>query len=187
MVEPAGFRDYVAARQRALLRSAWLLTGDWQAAEDLVQIALVRVWPRWSRLTESGDADAYVRKTLLNVFLSSRRRRWTGEYATETLPDRPGPDAYGTVDLRDALARVLRSLGRRQRAVIVLRFFEDLPEAEVAAVMGISLGTVKSQTTKALTRLRAEMEHWDEPAQRLEQAGHVTVATDEDAMRRMTR
>src|SRR5215467_1471508 len=108
MGEPAGFRDFVAARQRALLRSAWLLTGDWHAAEDIVQAALVRVWPHWTRVLAGGDPDAYVRRAVVNVYLSARRRRWHGEYAVGDPPERPDPtDAYASVELREALARVL--------------------------------------------------------------------------------
>src|SRR5262245_14628504 len=158
MDEPAGFRDYVAARQRTLLRSAWLLTGDWHAAEDIVQTALVRVWPRWTRLTAAGDPDAYVRRAVINVYLSARRRRWHGEYAAAVPPDRPDPaDPYAAVELRDTLARVLPTLGRRQRAIVVLRYFDDLSEPQVAEVMGCSVGTVKSQAARALVRLRAAL------------------------------
>ncbi len=158
MDEPAGFRDYVAARQRALLRSAWLLTGDWHAAEDIVQAALVRVWPRWTRVAAGGDPDAYVRRAVVNVYLTARRRRWHGEYAAATPPDRPDPaDPYAAVELRDTLARVLPALGRRQRAIVVLRYFDDLTEAQVAEVMGCSIGTVKSQSAKALAKLRAAL------------------------------
>ena len=158
MDEPAGFRDYVAARQRALLRSAWLLTGDWHAAEDIVQAALVRVWPRWTRVVAGGDPDAYVRRAVINVYLTARRRRWHGEYAAAAPPDRPDPaNPYAAVELRDALARVLPALGRRQRAIVVLRYFDDLTEAQVAEVMGCSVGTVKSQSAKALARLRAAL------------------------------
>ena len=158
MDEPAGFRDYVAARQRALLRSAWLLTGDWHAAEDVVQAALVRVWPRWNRVAAGGNHDAYVRRAVINTYLTFRRRRWNGEFAAAAPPDRPDPaDPYAAVELRDALARVLPSLGRRQRAIVVLRYFDDLSEPRVAEVMGCSVGTVKSQSAKALAKLRAAL------------------------------
>jgi RNA polymerase sigma-70 factor (sigma-E family) len=158
LTEPEGFRDYVAARQRGLLRAAWLMTGDWHAAEDLVQAALVRVWPRWTRVVAAGDPDAYVRRVLVNVYLSARRRRWRGEYPTGALPDPPsGADEFASVDLRDAVARALSALGRRQRAVVVLRYFNDLPEVQVAAVMGCSVGTVKSQSAKALAKLRVAL------------------------------
>src|SRR5215468_9029288 len=162
MEEPAGFRDYVAARQRALLRSAWLLTGDWHAAEDIVQAALVRVWPRWTRVAAAGDPDAYVRRAVINAYLSARRRRWHGEYAAAVPPDQPDPaDPYAAVELRDALVRVLRALGRRQRAIVVLRYFDDLTEAQVAQVMDCSVGTVKSQSAKALAKLRAALGSYD--------------------------
>lgn len=158
MAEPDGFRDYVAARQRGLRRAAWLMTGDWHAAEDLVQATLVRVWPRWTRVVEAGDPDAYVHRVLVNVYLSARRRRWHGEYATGTLPDSAtGGDEFASVDLRDAVARALSTLGRRQRAVLVLRYFNDLTETQVAAAMECSVGTVKSQSAKALAKLRVAL------------------------------
>jgi RNA polymerase sigma-70 factor (sigma-E family) len=153
--QPAGFREYVAARQRSLVQMAWLLTGDWPAAEDLVQTALVRVWPRWDRVSRAGDPDAYVRRVVLNCFLSWRRRRWHGETPTAVPPERTSDDAgYGAADLRDALRRLLPALPPRQRAVVVLRYYQDMPEAEVAEMLGCRVGTVKSQAAKALRTLR---------------------------------
>lgn len=158
MPDPDGFSGYVAARQRALLRTAGLLTGDSQSAEDLVQTALVKVWPHWVRVARAGDPDAYVRRVLLTTYLTWRRRRWHGERATGQLPDRPAPgDPYADADVRDALARLLPRLPPRQRAVLVLRFYEDLSEAQTAEVMSCAVGTVKSQTSKALATLRASI------------------------------
>src|SRR5205814_1929218 len=106
----------------------------------------------------AGDPDAYVRRVLVNVYLSARRRRWHGEYATGVLPDSPsGGDEFASVDLRDAVARALSTLGRRQRAVLVLRYFNDLSETQVAAAMDCSVGTVKSQSAKALAKLRVAL------------------------------
>ncbi len=157
MDEPDGFREYVSARQRALLRSAWLLTGDWAAAEDIVQVALMKVWPRWSRIAAAGNPDGYVRRAVVTTFLSARRRRWTGEYATDALPEHVTPgDAYAAVEHRDQLVRALRQLGRRQRAVLVLRYVEDLTDAQVADLMGCSAATVRSQASRALATIRAE-------------------------------
>lgn len=153
--EPPGFRDYVAARQRALLRTARMLTGNQHTAEDLVQAALERVWPRWSRIVRDGDPDAYVRRVLVNTYSTWWRRKWRGEAPTSELPDVPGPDAYAEADLADALRRLLPTLTPRQKAVVVLRFYEDLSEAATAEVLGYSVGTVKSQTSKALARLRS--------------------------------
>jgi RNA polymerase sigma-70 factor (sigma-E family) len=149
------FAAYVAARQRALLRTAWLLTGDWAAAEDLVQTALLKAWRRWGSI--AGSPDAYVRKVIVTTYLSWRRRKWHGETPTGTLPETPGLDDYRAADLRDALARLLPSLPPGQRAVLVLRHYEDLTEAQTARVLGCSVGTVKSQNARALARLRAAL------------------------------
>lgn len=148
------FREFVAARQRGLLRTAWLLTGDWTAAEDLVQTALMRAWPHWRRLAGQGAAERYVRRIMVNSFNSGWRRRWRRETPTSDLPHGHAPDAYGAVDLRQSLAAAVRALPPRQRAVVALRFFDDLTEAQIADVMGVAVGTVKSQTSKALASLR---------------------------------
>lgn len=140
------FATYVATRQRSLLRTAWLLCGDWPAAEDLVQTALLRAWRRWDRVIATGDPDAYVRRVVVTGYLSARRRRWTGELPTAALPETAAVDGYGAADLRDALGRVLPALPRGQRAVLVLRHYEDLTEVQTAAVLGCSVGTVKART-----------------------------------------
>jgi RNA polymerase sigma-70 factor (sigma-E family) len=156
--EPEGFRAYVEARQGALLGMAWLLTGDWQHAEDLVQTALAKVWPRWSRIAAKGDPDAYVRRAIVTTYLTWRRRRWHGE-RPELVPDLVSrDDAYAESDLRAAFGRILPELPPRQRAVVVLRFYDDLSVEQVAGLMGCSVGTVKSQTSKALAHLRVVSE-----------------------------
>lgn len=146
------FDDFVAARSAGLLRTAYLLTRDHGLAEDLVQTALTKAWFAWGRI--QGEPEAYVRKVMVNTFASMWRRRWNGERPTEELPD-AGYDAHagraGSQDLWDALGR----LPRRQRAVVVLRYFEDLTEVETARVLDCSVGTVKSQTARAMERLRA--------------------------------
>jgi RNA polymerase sigma-70 factor (sigma-E family) len=153
--EPNGFRDFVEAQSGALLRSGWLLTGNWPAAEDLVQTALAAAWPRWASLTRPDAPQLYVRKIMVTTFLRWQRRRWTSEIATAELPDRQAQsDAFGRVDVRHSLTVALDRLPPRQRAVIVLRYFADLSEAQTAAIMGCSVGTVKSHASKALTRLR---------------------------------
>ena len=153
--EPPGFRDYVAARQRALLRTARMLTGDEQLAEDLVQTTLERVWPHWQRVTRDRDPDAYVRRVMVNTYSSWWRRKWRGEQPTSDLPEITTPDDdFARADLTDALRRLLPTLTPRQRAVLVLRYYEDLTETATAEVLGCSVGTVKSQTSKALARLR---------------------------------
>lgn len=148
------FCDFVVARQTQLLRMAWLITGDWGQAEDLVQTALLRAWPHWRRVTTAGTTEAYVRKVMLNSWLTSRRRLWHREQPTETMPNAAvaRPDA----DVRVDLIRAVRLLPPRQRAVIALRYFDDLSEHVTADVLGCSEGTVKSQTAKAIATLRAQ-------------------------------
>jgi RNA polymerase sigma-70 factor (sigma-E family) len=144
------FEAFVAARYDALLRTAYLLTGDHHDAEDLLQQTLVKAVAAWGRIT--GDPEPYVRTILVRQNVSRwRRRRWR-ELATETLPDAEGPDEG--VEDRLELHRALGELAPRQRAVIVLRYYEDLTEAQTAETLGIAVGTVKSQTRDALQRLR---------------------------------
>lgn len=144
------FREYVGARSAALFRSAYLLTGQREAAEDLLQTVLARVARRWSRI--EGHPDAYVRRALFHEQVRHWRRRGR---EVPGVPDRPAPgDAAATVDLRVTLAAALAELTARQRAVIVLRYVEDLPESEVAAALDVSIGTVRSTASRALARLR---------------------------------
>jgi len=147
------FRDFVAARSAALMRTAFLLTGDYQHAEDLLQTALMRCYGRWSSIS---SPEAYVRRAMVTTVTGWRRRRWVGERPTAEPPERTPPDdaEVDAATLREDLLRLLRELGPRQRAVVVLRFYEDMSEAEVAEVLGISIGTVKSQAARALARLR---------------------------------
>jgi RNA polymerase sigma-70 factor (sigma-E family) len=159
--EPQGFRDYVAARQRALLRIALMLTGHQHTAEDLVQATLERVWPRWERIVRAGDPDRYVRRVMINTYSSWWQRKWRAERSTSELPETTrlsettsADDDFAHADLSDALRRIMPTLTPKQRAVLVLRYYDDLTEAATAEVLGCSVGTVKSQTAKALARLR---------------------------------
>jgi RNA polymerase sigma-70 factor (sigma-E family) len=150
-VQEASFDEFVAARSRALLRTAYLLTRDHALAEDLLQTALTKAWFAWGRI--DGNAEPYVRRILVNTYASWWRRKWHGEHPTDELPERSVDGAAGEpTDLWAAMAR----LPRRQRAVVVLRYFEDLTEAQAAEVLGCSVGTVKSQTSKALAKLRID-------------------------------
>ncbi len=151
---PAQFAAFVAGRGPALQRTAYLLTGDWGLAEDLLQTALARSYLAWGRIRHD-DPEGYVRKVLANTHASWWRRKWRGEAATDVLPE-SGYDGHAGVDERLALAVALRALPPRQRAVVVLRFHEDLTEAAVADALGCSVGTVKSQTSKALAKLRLD-------------------------------
>jgi RNA polymerase sigma-70 factor (sigma-E family) len=146
----AGFEEFVVARRDALLRTAYLLTGDSHDAEDLVQSALVKVVPKWARIQDRPEA--YVRQVLARESVSRwRARRWR-EVTTDLVPEVVSPDD-GSAD-RLALLEDLRMLSPRQRAVLVLRYFDDLSEADTAAALGISVGTVKSHARDALARLR---------------------------------
>lgn len=150
------FEAYVALRGDALWRTAWLLTGDTHLAEDLVQTALLKAWPKWRRVGPDGF-EPYVRRILVTTYAAWWRRRWNGEHPTRDLPEAPTRDeaeaAVRRQDLLDALAR----LPRGQRAVVVLRWFEDLSEAQTAAALGCSVGTVKSQGSRAIASLRAAL------------------------------
>ena len=156
--EPPGFREFVAARWQPLLRTAWGLTGDWALAEDLVQTALAKTWPRWGSIRRTDDPDVYVRRVLVTTYATWWRRKWRGELPTEHLPEPgrelPRSDTAEETVLRETLQQALATLPRRQRAVVVLRYVEDFSEADTAEVLGISVGTVKSQASKALTKLR---------------------------------
>jgi RNA polymerase sigma-70 factor (sigma-E family) len=168
-VDPQGegfaeFAEFVDSRQRALQRTAWLLTGDWGLAEDLVQTALARTWPRWERIRRRDDPEIYVRRVMVNTWVTWNRRKWRGEQPAAKLPDRPAPGDVAT----EAVARVamhgaLRSLTDRQRAVLVLRIFDDLTEAQTAQVLGCAVGTVKSTMSQALAKLRVDRHLADVP------------------------
>ena len=151
----AEFTAYLAARQPALLRTAYLLTGDRHQAEDVLQTALAKLYLSWDKVRDRGAIDGYVRRILVNENNSVWRRGWKRrEHATEVLPEgAPHRDVYdeGT---GDALWQVVQTLPRKARAVVVLRYYEQLTEAETAEVLGITVGTVKSQTSRALATLR---------------------------------
>ena len=146
------FDGFVAARGDALWRSAWLLTGDHQLAEDLVQTALAKSWRAWSRVGPDGF-EAYVRRVLFTTYVSWWRRKWRGERPTAVLPE-PAVSAPDT-DTRSDLVAALAELPRGQKAVVVLRYFEDPTEQQTADLLGINVGTVKSQCSRALAALRS--------------------------------
>jgi RNA polymerase sigma-70 factor (sigma-E family) len=154
MAETAEFDEFVTARSRHLLRVAHLLTGDHGLAEDLLQTALARSWSAWRRL--DGNPEPYVRQVLLNTYNSWWRRRWNGERPTDLLPERAGAAPQAAVDERDQVWRALSRLSRQQRTVLVLRYFEDLSEADIAQLLHISPGAVKSHAAKGLARLRLD-------------------------------
>jgi RNA polymerase sigma-70 factor (sigma-E family) len=150
------FVDFVRRRGRAHLRTAVLLVGDWHAAEDLVQTCLAKLYQVWPRLETEGDPDAYLRRMLVNTQRSWWRARWRREAPVELVPDRAvDADGQDRHALAETVRRALGTLPARQRAVLVLRYFEDLPEAQVADLLGCSVGTVKSQASRGARRLRA--------------------------------
>jgi RNA polymerase sigma-70 factor (sigma-E family) len=150
-----GFDAFVRQHGQRLCRAAFLLAGDRHLAEDLVQTALAKVAGRWERIVATGDPLPYVRTVVVRTAIAWRRRRWHGEVPTSPMPEPSPTETERTVDGRDRLHRALLLVPRRQRAALVLRFYEDLSEADTATVMGCSVGTVKSQTAKGLARLRA--------------------------------
>ncbi|MEU8379364.1 SigE family RNA polymerase sigma factor [Streptosporangium sp. NPDC048865] len=147
------FRGFVAGHQQALMRTAYLLTGDPHQAEDLLQSVLLKVLGRWSRLSRVEHPEAYARKALLNQYISWRRHRVMNELPTADPPDRPYSGEDSTV-VRLVMRQALMRLPPRQRAVIVLRYYEDRTERETAELLDCSIGTVKSQAHYALARLR---------------------------------
>lgn len=157
------FEEFVLARRPALLRSAYLLTGDRGQAEDLVQDVLERTYLHWGRIVRTDDPSVYVRRVLVNT-ANNRWRRLRAR--VREVPLGPAHDRGGSrsgdhgegVATRDALLRALAELPAGQRAVVVLRYFEDLSEAETARVLGRSVGTVKSQAARGLARLRGVLE-----------------------------
>lgn len=149
----AGLAAFATARIPSLLRFGFALTGSTVEAEDLVQEALARVAPRWQAVSAAGAPEPYVRRTMVNLHVSwwrSRRREWLHA-------DPPECAVHDMLPNRD-LWVALRALPPRQRAVLALRYLEDLTEAETAAVLGCSLGTVKSQTAKAIAKLRPTLD-----------------------------
>jgi RNA polymerase sigma-70 factor (sigma-E family) len=148
------FAEFVDGRFTALQRFGYLLTGEWHQAEDLVQTALTKVWFHRKSLRSSNALESYTRTVMVNTSTQWWRRKWKGETPTEILPETATTSEYGTVDDRDLLLRALATLPRRTRATLVLRYFEDLPEAEIAQIMGCSVGTVKSHVSRGLAKLR---------------------------------
>ena len=152
--DEAEFRDYVACRWTWLVQAAVLLTGDAGHAEDLAQTALARVFSSWSRVRAADDMDAYTMRILINQNKNRFRKRRVPESLTAAPPERWGGDPTSRVDQWAGLLAALASLPKRQREVVVLRYWEDYSEAQTARILGCSVGTVKSQSSKALAKLR---------------------------------
>lgn len=157
--EPApSFEGFVIARRTALVRFAYLLTADLDQAQDVVQEVLARLHLKWSRTQQVECLDAYVKKAIVRQFLSWRRRRSSGEAIVANLPEAPARvDAMDEYVERDAMWALLANLPRQQRAVLVLRYYEDLDDATIAAELGCRPATVRSYAALAVAKLRAAM------------------------------
>lgn len=152
MTNATEFAEFASAASPRLRRMAFLMCGNWHTAEDLTQTALAKVFASWPRVRRQEAVHAYTTRTLVNTYLADRRLRRNGEVLTDRLPDRPagGPAPEDRIVVLDALA----TLPPRSRAVVILRYWADLNVEQAAAVLGCSPGTVKSQTARALSRLR---------------------------------
>jgi RNA polymerase sigma-70 factor (sigma-E family) len=149
------FRSYVAERGPVLLRAATHLTSDRAEAEDLLQAALAKTYLAWDRIQDRAAVDGYVRRAMVNTHISWWRRRKLDVYPTDRLPDRPVADDHAhRSEMRDALGRALRRLPERQRLTVMLRYYEDMSEQEIADFLGVSVGTVKSTVSRAMAKLR---------------------------------
>jgi RNA polymerase sigma-70 factor (sigma-E family) len=152
------FCEYVSARGTALLRMAFMLTGNKQDAEDLVQAALAKTYLAWAKIQDRAALDHYVRRAMVNTHISWWRRRKLEEYPTDELPDQAVDDHAGASDRAEVVRRALDRLPERMRAAVMLRYFEDMTEPEIATALGISLGTVKSTVSRAVAKLRIDAE-----------------------------
>ncbi|GHE82726.1 RNA polymerase sigma factor [Streptomyces spiralis] len=156
------FSSYVRARQSVLLRTARSLTANPSDAEDLLQTALAKTYVAWERIEDHRALDGYVRRALLNTRTSQWRKRKVDEFSCDELPEpEPAPGAADPAEqqaLRDAMWQAIMKLPARQRAMVVLRYYEDLSEVQTAEVLGVSVGTVKSAVSRALGKLREDPE-----------------------------
>lgn len=154
--QEAAFAEFAAGTQSSLMRTAVLLTGDWHAAEDLVQTALIRVYLHWGRSASWDSPLAYSRKVVVNLYATGRRRKWHSEVPhASPRPRGFGADPADQVVAHREVVRALATLPRHQRAVLVLRFYEDMTVEQTAQMLGCSAGTVKSRTQRAVRRLQS--------------------------------
>ena len=160
------FDEFVAGHGAALLRTALMLCGDPHRAEDLTQSTLAAAFRKWRRVAGAAEPAAYVRAMLVNEYLSWRRRRWTGELpvADAGADDHPADDHQAGVVARSAAWDLLAGLPRQQRAVLVLRYYEDLSDVEIGRVLGCAAGTVRSNAARGLATLRAAIPTLDQEA-----------------------
>jgi RNA polymerase sigma-70 factor (sigma-E family) len=162
------FGDYVAARGAVLLRIALVLTGNRADAEDLLQAALAKTYLAWDKIHDRAALDAYVKRAMVNTQISWWRRRRVEEFPTEDIPERAAADHLPPSELQDTVRRALDRLPQRMRAAVVLRYYEDMSEPEIADALGVSRGTVKSTVSRAVAKLRIDAEL----------AGHVPGGTE---------
>ncbi|GAA2885599.1 RNA polymerase sigma24 factor [Actinoplanes cyaneus] len=161
----AEFLEFAEAARLPLVRTARLLTGDWHLGQDLLQVTMMKVYLRWGRADRWDSPVTYARTVMVNTYCTWYRRRWRHEVPSERLPDNADAgDAAESVVTTDVLARALAGLPRRQRAAVVLRYYDDLPVEQVAAILGCPPGTVTSLTHRALIRLRRSPELLDDMA-----------------------
>jgi RNA polymerase sigma-70 factor (sigma-E family) len=157
-IQNEDFCDFVAARSPALLRAAVVLAGDRMEAEDLLQAALAKTYLAWDRINDRAAVDGYVRRAMVNTQISWWRRRKLEIYPTDELPELPVDDQTGRSDMHDALDRALERLPKRQRLAVIMRYYEDMSEPEIAEALGVSVGTVKSTVSRAVAKLRDDTE-----------------------------
>ena len=150
------FTEFASGRWLALARSAVLLGASHHEAEDLAQTVLMRCYVSWSKVSGALHPDAYVMRMLLNEFSTSRRRRWWKERPTSALPEVGTPDLTAEIDGSDAVARALADLGKGQREVVVLRYYAHLTDQQIAEVLDLPEGTVKSRLSRAHQRLASD-------------------------------
>ncbi|MGD9957045.1 MAG: RNA polymerase sigma factor [Candidatus Nanopelagicales bacterium] len=159
--DEAGFRSWMAVRGPVLRRKAYLMTGDWYAADDLAQDVLVAVYSRWSRVAKGSNVDAYANRVLVGKYVDAARRPWRRETTVDTQPDRPDATAEAALDAVESsdsrLLQALAGLSPEHRAVVVLRFADDLSVDEIAHALDIPAGTVKSRLSRALQALRTAL------------------------------
>jgi RNA polymerase sigma-70 factor (sigma-E family) len=155
--EVAAFSEFVEARSASLFRTAYLMVGDHQLAQDLLQEALVKTLLAWPRLSDHHSVEAYTRRIVVTTSISWRRRRAFHERPTDVLPESGGADPVEGIVTHDAVLTALLALPPRQRAAIVLRYYQDLTEAQTAEAMGCAVGTVKSQVAAGLAKLRGTL------------------------------
>jgi len=152
--DEADFTEFATAAIGRLRRTAYLMCGDWHRAEDAAQDALVRIYRRWDKLNRLHGLNTYAHKVVVSVVLDQAKRPWRREHSTAEPAERPRPDEAATIDNRQLVVAALAAIPAGQRACVVLRHYADLSIEETAQVLGVSTGTVKSQTSRGLIQLR---------------------------------